>query len=184
MSPGRQVEPDAERRLRHRTDQLEAAAQDFRERERVAFLRALELGGALDGDPESVVVHHAPLVPQLRELRLPRLDLGRGQESVHHERIVQLVVRADLRPGLGFHLLDRGGIEAAEVGGVLRVEQAIGRDGARAAPLGIAVVEEGVGPRAEHGVRERRGRREVAGTAPAPRRPRSASGARGSRRRP
>ncbi len=69
---------------------------------------------------------------------------------------------ADLRPGLCLHLLDRGGIEAAEVGGVLRVEQAIGRDGARAPPLGIAVVEEGVGPRAEHGMRERRGRREVA----------------------
>ena len=107
-------------------------------------------------------IHHAPLVSQLRELRLPRLDLGRGQEAVHHERIVQLVVVADLRPGLGFHFLDRGGIEAAEVGGVLRVEQAVGRNGARAPPLGIAVVEEGVGPRAEHGVRERRGRREVA----------------------
>ena len=161
MSPAGRSSADAQRRFRHRADQLEAAAQDFRERLGIAVLRPLELRGALDGDPEPVVVHHAPLVPQLRELRLPRLDLGRSQEAVHHERIVQLVVRTDLRPGLRFHLRDRGGIEAAEIGGVLRVEQAIGRDGARAAPLGIAVVEEGVGPRAEHGVRERRGRREV-----------------------
>ena len=89
---GRQVEPDAQRRFRHRPDQLEAAAQDLRERERVAFLRALELGGPLDGEPEPVVEDHAPLVPQPRELRLPWLDLGRGQEAVHHERVVQLVV--------------------------------------------------------------------------------------------
>ena len=107
--------PTSSRRLRR----ISASASS------VAVLRALELRGALDGDPEPVVEHHPPLVAQPRELRLPRLDLGRGQEAVHDQRIVQLVVVADLRPGLGLHALDRVRIEAAEVGGVLRLEQAL-----------------------------------------------------------
>ena len=57
-------------------------------------------------------------------------------------------------------------------------------DGLGAPLLGRAVVEEGVGPRVEDGVRQRRRRRQVARGDARPRRPRCAAAAARSRRRP
>ena len=81
---------------------------------------------------------------------------------LYHLRILQLVVIADLGPCFRLHLLDGLRIQAAEVGGALRLERPPCRDGTGPAAFRVAVVEECIGPRADDRARKRRGTREVA----------------------
>ena len=131
----------------------------------------LELGEALGAHPEGLAAGHGhdggpALGQQRRQQRGPAQpvggsDLGHGQEAGQRQRVVQLVRRPRLGPGLEAHLADRLRVEAADGRGLLRVQQVAGADRPRAALLGRRVVEERVGPRADDLLGQRRRRREL-----------------------
>ena len=85
-----------------------------------------------------------------------------GQAGQGHQRLVQLVGGARLRPGFLGHGENGLGIQLAQVVGGLRVAPAPRQHRLRAPLLQRRVVEKGVGPRAEHLGGQGRGLRQVA----------------------
>ena len=81
---------------------------------------------------------------------------------MHHQRIVQLLGGVDLRPGFFAHPCDRLRVQASDVVGGLQVHQRLGADRLGAPLFGGAVIQKGIGPRIENGVRQRRRRCQVA----------------------
>ncbi len=95
----------------------------------------------------------------LRRHRLPgrvRQSFGVGEHAEEQQRVVQLVRRARLGPGLRAHPLDGVAVEAPEIVRAVDIEEAPRLHRARAPLLRRGVVEEGVGTRGQNLACERR----------------------------
>ncbi len=122
-----------------------------------------ELVQALGGDPELGAAGVEPRHPLIRGERLqptlpfrfrPCLFVAQGTEP--EQGVVQFFGIAGLEPGFLFHPGNGLAVEAAEIGGALRVEPAASHDGLGAAFFQRCVIEIGVGARGKDFERQRR----------------------------
>ncbi len=130
----------------------------------------IELRQPFSGDPEdarSVVIRPQPPGPAVRRQRLqeigqvqiaerPGRRLGLRQEAVGHQGVVQLVRIPDRRPRLVPDPRDRGGVQRSVIGGRRGVQRPPGVDRVGPPLLQGHIVQERIGPRRQHLVRQRR----------------------------